>query len=127
MQVKNVKLTKDQFYQTRKQVLDSWPTGNSIKLDEAYQYLSSLPEHKYFSKILDDAKRNNKLLLQPRGGVATLRGQKTLLEGFIEAGADLMPVTIDSYTRQNEYLKSEKGLSESLSKKKLGFKWLPSS
>ncbi|MFS0593127.1 methylaspartate mutase subunit E [Cytobacillus horneckiae] len=118
MQVKNVKLTKDQFYKTRKQVLESWSTGKSLSLDESFRYLNSLPEHKYFSKVLDNAKRNNKLLLQPRGGVATLRGQKTLLEGFIKAGADLMPVTIDSYTRQNEYLKSEKGLSESLTTKK---------
>ncbi|MDR4938173.1 methylaspartate mutase subunit E [Rossellomorea marisflavi] len=116
MRPKNAKLTEDIFYRIREQVLGSWPTGHWIDLEESVEYLRSLPPHKSFPEVLAEAKKVNRVLLQPRGGVATITGQTALLEGFIKAGADVMPVTIDSYTRQNAYLKSEQGLSESLTK-----------
>lgn len=52
-------------------------------------------------------------MIQPRAGVATIDGQITLLRYLAAAGADLLPTTIDSYTRLNRYEEAERGLEES--------------
>ncbi|MGG4264540.1 methylaspartate mutase subunit E [Peribacillus simplex] len=117
MQIKNEKWTNEKFHKIRNEVLESWPTGKDVDLNESADYLKSLPLNKYFSHLLDIALQKNSILLQPRGGVATIDGQIKLLNAFSDAGAELMPVTIDSYTRQNKYINSERGLSESLTKK----------
>jgi methylaspartate mutase epsilon subunit len=41
--------------------------------------------------------------MQPRGGFATFSAQKALTAKLDAAGADFIPLTIDSYTRQNQY------------------------
>ncbi|MEG0397642.1 MAG: methylaspartate mutase subunit E, partial [Cetobacterium sp.] len=54
-------------------------------------------------------------LAQPRAGVALISQHIELLN-FLdkEGGADLLPSTIDSYTRQNKYENCQKGIEESL-------------
>ena len=51
---------------------------------------------------------------QPRAGVALLNEHIELLTFLSkEGGADLLPSTIDSYTRLNRYEECEKGIKES--------------
>lgn len=52
----------------------------------------------------------NKMLVQPRGGFPTYEKQFSLYEFFIEAGVDVLPLTIDSNTRLNDYATSKKML-----------------
>ena len=111
LEIRNKKLSDDEFYKIRKEVLNTWETGKDVDLDEAIQYQESLPEHKIFSKKLLAAKAENKTLVQPRAGVGLIENHLELLK-FLqnEGGADLLPTTIDSYTRQNQYENCAEGI-----------------
>jgi methylaspartate mutase epsilon subunit len=114
MNLKNEKWSEERFFEMRKEVLCQWPTGKQVDLNEAVQYLKKLPEEKNFAKRLVKAKDNHETLLQPRAGVALVEDHIDLLRYLQnEGGADLLPTTIDSYTRQNRYNECETGIVES--------------
>ena len=115
MELKNAKWTSDEFFEVRKEVLSQWPTGSEVDLDEAIEYNKNIPEHKNFAKKLIKAKEEGITLAQPRAGVALIDKHIELLN-FLEqeGGADLLPSTIDSYTRQNRYDECEIGIQESI-------------
>jgi methylaspartate mutase epsilon subunit len=99
----------------REAVLAGWPTGQEVDLEEAFQFHLKLAPELNFAKRLIQAKQQGHTLAQPRAGVAELNKHLELLL-FLqnEGGADLLPTTIDSYTRQNRYEEAEKGLAESV-------------
>ncbi len=116
--VKNKKLTEAEFLQEREQVLATWHTGNDpqLDLDKAVEFLKGVPAEKNFAIKLQKAKENgSRTLVQPRAGVPDVEKHIELLEYLEEAGADFLPSTIDSYTRQNRYNEAEKGIQESIS------------
>jgi methylaspartate mutase epsilon subunit len=55
-------------------------------------------------------KAKNKMLVQPRGGFPTYKKQFALYEFFVDANVDVLPLTIDSNTRLNDYATSKKML-----------------
>jgi methylaspartate mutase epsilon subunit len=55
-------------------------------------------------------KNKNKMLVQPRGGFPTYKKQFALYEFFVDANVDVLPLTIDSNTRLNDYATSKKML-----------------
>ncbi len=55
-------------------------------------------------------KIKNKMLVQPRGGFPTYKKQFALNEFFVEANVDVLPLTIDSNTRLNDYATAKKML-----------------
>ena len=55
-------------------------------------------------------KTKDKILVQPRGGFPTYEKVWKLYEEFLDAGVDVLPLTIDSNTRLNDYATSEKML-----------------
>ena len=114
MALKFKKWTEEEFFKIREEVLKQWPTGKEVNLEEAVAYLKKLPDHKNFSKKLIDAKNRGITLAQPRAGVAHISEHIELLN-FLdeEGGADLLPSTIDSYTRQNKYENCQIGIEES--------------
>lgn len=114
MSLKNKRIPDSEFYEIRKDVLNQWPTGKGVDLDEAIEFHKAMPEHKVFSKKLVDAKNKGITLIQPRAGVALIQDQIELLTYLQDKGeADLLPTTIDSYTRQNRYEEAENGIRES--------------
>ena len=115
MELKNAKWTSDEFFEVRKEVLNQWPTGKEVNLDEAIEYNKNIPDHKNFAKKLIKAKEEGITLAQPRAGVALIDKHIELLN-FLEqeGGADLLPSTIDSYTRQNRYDECKIGIKESI-------------
>lgn len=114
MNLKFRKWTDEEFFKIREEVLKQWPTGSEVNLEEAVAYHKALPEHKNFAKKLIDAKNKKITLAQPRAGVALIEQHVELLNFLdTEGGADLLPSTIDSYTRQNKYENCEKGIEES--------------
>lgn len=115
MDLKNKKLTEDEFFDIRKDVLTHWPTGSEVDLQEAVDYLKKVPDEKNFAKKLRKAKEEGVTLAQPRAGVALISEHIKLLNYLEdEGGADLLPSTIDSYTRQNRYNECQVGIDESL-------------
>lgn len=114
MRIQNKKLNDKEFYKIREEVLKQWPTGKEVDFDEAVRYQKSIPEHKQFSRKLIEAKENNDTLVQPRAGVALVEKHIELLNYLVEkGGAELLPTTIDSYTRHNRYKEAEVGIEES--------------
>jgi len=55
-------------------------------------------------------KQNKKMLVQPRGGFPTYEKVFKLYQEFKDAGVDVLPLTIDSNTRLNDYATSQKML-----------------
>ncbi|GAA6170661.1 methylaspartate mutase subunit E [Colwellia sp. KU-HH00111] len=54
--------------------------------------------------------KQSKMLVQPRGGFPTYKKQFALYEFFVDAKVDVLPLTIDSNTRLNDYATSKKML-----------------
>jgi len=114
MELKNKKWTHDEFYRTREDVLKQWPTGAEVDFEEAVKYHETIPAKKHFAKRLVKAKKKGETLTQPRAGVALLDEHIQLLNFLHSEGeADLLPSTIDSYTRQNQYKEAQNGIEES--------------
>ena len=115
IKITNKRLSDDEFFKEREEVLAQWPTGKEVDLDEAVEFLKTVPDHKNFAKVLRKAKEEGVTLAQPRAGVALIHEHIELLN-FLdqEGGADLLPSTIDSYTRQNRYNECQVGIDQSL-------------
>lgn len=60
--------------------------------------------------ISHNFKTKNKMLVQPRGGFPTYKKQFALNEFFVNANVDVLPLTIDSNTRLNDYATAKKML-----------------
>lgn len=116
MKLENKKWPLDYFLKVREEVLKTWKTGSDplLDLDVAVKNLKKVPAHKNFSEKLIDAKNRGVTLIQPRAGVALVNEHITLLKHLQGAGADFLPSTIDSYTRQNRYEEAEEGIELSL-------------
>ncbi len=126
MELQNKRLTNDEFYGLQKEILTQWPTGAAVNFDEAVEFHKNLPEHKNFGKKLVKAKNEGKTLVQPRAGVALVKDHIDLLTFLQDHGeADLLPTTIDSYTRQNRYKEAEVGIQESIRESKSMLNGLP--
>ena len=113
MSLRNKKLTLDEFQQERAEVMATWPTGAGVDFEDGVRYQSALPDSKRFSSVLAQAVRENKTLCQPRAGVALVDEHIKLLQ-FLEDSCDLLPSTIDAYTRLNHYEKAAEGIERSL-------------
>lgn len=114
MELKNKKWTEEEFHKQREEVLQQWPTGKEVDLQEAVDYLKKIPTEKNFADKLVLAKKKGITMAQPRAGVALLDEHIELLRYLQdEGGADFLPSTIDAYTRQNRYDECEIGIKES--------------
>ena len=114
MEIQNKRIPDGEFQKLREEILGQWPTGKDVNLQEAVDYHKKMPEEKVFSLKLKNAKKNHQTLIQPRAGVALIKEHIELLTYLQDKGeADLLPTTIDSYTRQNRYEEAENGIAES--------------
>ncbi|MEF9894837.1 MAG: methylaspartate mutase subunit E [Clostridia bacterium] len=115
MEIRNKKIPMDEFNKLRQTVLSQWPTGKDVDLEEAFAYQRAIPEEKRFAEKLSKAHKEGRTLIQPRAGVPLIDAHIKLLN-YLEdnGGADLLPTTIDSYTRLNRYEEAELGIRESV-------------
>ena len=115
MDIQNKRIPDEEFLALRNEVLTQWPTGKDVNLDEAVAYHKSMDESRIFSRKLLKAKQEKMTLVQPRAGVPVVERHIELLQHLQDKGeADLLPTTIDSYTRQNRYKEADNGINESL-------------
>lgn len=84
----------------RRQVL-THPLARGLSPDEVRDFLTTVPRERYPHYAY--ANRGRAPLIQPRGGVPLFEEQYRLTQQLHQAGADFIPLTIDSYTRQNQY------------------------
>ncbi len=111
----NGKIPTSAFLEMRKEVLNQWITGKEVDLDEAIAYQASIQPEKRFSARLAKAIVEKETLVQPRAGVALPAEHIKLLKHLQDEGtADLLPTTIDSYTRHNRYHEAQTGIDESV-------------
>ncbi len=103
------------FLAQRQAVLDAWPTGRDVAdIEDGLRYQRSLPADKNFAKAMAKAKADGRTLIQPRAGVALIDDHIRLLRYLeTEGTADLLPTTIDAYTRQNRYEEAARGIEKS--------------
>jgi methylaspartate mutase epsilon subunit len=94
----NAKLAGIERY--RQQVI-SHPLARGISPDDVRDHLAKLPR-KRFPRVAY-GHRGGIPCIQPRGGFPLFEAQYQLTRQLSEAGADFIPLTIDSYTRQNQY------------------------
>lgn len=80
MDIRNKRLSDDEFYGIRKEILEQWPTGKDVDFDEAVEYHKNMPESKSFSRKLSAAKKERRTLIQPRAGVALIDEHIKLLQ-----------------------------------------------
>ena len=115
MEIQNKRIPEGEFQKMRQEVLATWHTGKDVNVEEAVAYQKSIPESRQFGKKLLDAKRDGRTLIQPRAGVPVVEEHIKLLQYLEKYGeADLLPSTIDSYTRQNRYEDAENGIAASI-------------
>ncbi len=115
MDIHNKKIPEGEFMAMRQEVLQQWPTGKDVDLEEAVAYHKQQKASRIFAAKLVEAKQQGKTLIQPRAGVPVLDEHIKLLQYLEREGeADLLPSTIDSYTRQNRYVEAENGIKASI-------------
>ena len=115
MDIQNKRISDEEFARLRQEVLLQWPTGKDVDLEESVAYHKAMPEDRIFGKKLLAAKAAGKTLIQPRAGVPVIEEHIKLMQYLQDNGeADLLPTTIDSYTRQNRYEEAENGIAESI-------------
>jgi len=85
----------------REQVL-SHPLAQGLSPDEVVRHLASLPARR-FPSIRYAERERGMPMLQPRGGTPIFEEQLRLTRMLSDAGADFVPLTIDSCTRHNQY------------------------
>ena len=114
MEITNRKIPEDAFFAERREVLAQWPTGRDLALEEAIAYQKNIPAARRFGLKLADAEAGGITLTQPRAGVALYEEHIKLLQFLeTEGEADLLPSTIDSYTRLNRYAEAQTGIEKS--------------
>ena len=117
--LKNQKLSDDLFYSLQKDVVTGWETGKAVDFKEAVEYQLAQPKSKCFATKMAEADEAGIVLTQPRAGVALPEAQIELLRYLEDEGlADLLPATIDSYTRHNRYDEAQIGIDESIRNKR---------
>ena len=115
MDIQNKRIPDGEFEKLRQEVLAQWPTGKDVNLEEAVAYQKSIPAERRFGEKLLKAKAEGRTLVQPRAGVPVVEEHIKLMQYLEKYGeADLLPSTIDSYTRQNRYEEAENGIAESI-------------
>jgi len=113
-QLRNERLSDEEFFQEREEVLALWRTGKDVDIEDAIEFHKSLPDAKVYVRKLREAKRNGDTLVHSFNGTPTLEGQVELVKHLVEeGGADLCTTHCDAFTRNQMFPKAEEALKES--------------
>lgn len=100
----NRRLTDEEFFEERKEVLSLWKTGREVEdLDEGVAYCKKLPETKNVPRQIDRAMKEGKPLVIPRSGLPTVELQIERDLILQEAGADVIGVPCDAHSQIGQY------------------------
>lgn len=93
--------------QEERQIILSNENVDSFDFDEVREFVKGADENLFISHHFANSE---KMLVQPRGGFPTYEKQFALYEFFVDANVDVLPLTIDSNTRLNDYTTAKKML-----------------
>lgn len=114
MELKNKRWSDEEFFRERENILSLWPTGRQVDLLEATDYLRSVPSERNYALEVFKARSEGRTLVQPRGGVALVEDHIELLRCLQDqGGAELLPTTTDTYTRNLRFHEAQRGIEES--------------
>ncbi|MGB0865194.1 MAG: hypothetical protein ACPGSC_01720 [Granulosicoccaceae bacterium] len=80
---------------------------DAFDFDEVREFVKGAHENLFISHHFAT---KDKMLVQPRGGFPTYEKQFALYDFFVDANVDVLPLTIDSNTRLNDYTTAKKML-----------------
>lgn len=111
--VRNRRLSDEEFFLAREEVLAEWPTGEEVDLDEAVAYHKSMPPSKNYAKKYAEARRTGNILITSMSGVATVEGQIELHRYLQDEGqVDLLRLEEDTLTKSHNYVAAEQAVEE---------------
>lgn len=93
--------------QEEREIILSNEYVDNFDFDEVKEFVSNADKNLFISHHF---KNKGKMLVQPRGGFPTYKKQFALNEFFVNANVDVLPLTIDSNTRLNDYGTAKKML-----------------
>lgn len=93
--------------QEEREIILSNEYVDSFDFAEVAEFVTNASKELFISHHF---KKKQKMLVQPRGGFPTYKKQYALYEFFVDANVDVLPLTIDSNTRLNDYATSKKML-----------------
>ena len=93
--------------QEEREIILSNEYVDSFDFSEVAEFVTNASKELFISHHF---KQKNKMLVQPRGGFPTYKKQFALNEFFVNANVDVLPLTIDSNTRLNDYATAKKML-----------------
>jgi methylaspartate mutase epsilon subunit len=93
--------------QEEREIILSNEYVDAFDFAEATEFVTNASKDLFISHHF---KQKSKMLVQPRGGFPTYKQQYALYESFVDANVDVLPLTIDSNTRLNDYATAKKML-----------------
>jgi methylaspartate mutase epsilon subunit len=105
-------LDNESFETCRREVLEHWKTGNGARsLAGNAQFLMQQPS---FPRVQANVRMDHdRILVQPRSGVALVDEQIKLFTNFKHAGVKVLSYQVDSLTRNNDYARVEEAIRDS--------------
>lgn len=96
------------MFQREREIITTTPYTDSFDFDEIREFIRGASKNLFISHTF---KNSSKMLVQPRGGFPTYDKVFQLYGEFTKAGVDVLPLTIDSNTRLNDYEMARKMLA----------------
>ena len=93
--------------QEEREIILSNEHVDAFDFAEVAEFVSTASKELFISHHFS---KRQKILVQPRGGFPTYEQQYALYEYFVDADVDVLPLTIDSNTRLNDYATAKKML-----------------
>ncbi len=109
----NAKIDFADFQRQREEVFRTQLNQEPYDLDECTTWAAKNAERGSMSAALADAKAHGSTVVVPRAGVATIEGQRELMQQLDQAGAGVLPITIDSLTRELQFPEAARRLAQS--------------
>lgn len=114
MEIRNKRLSEDEFFLEREKVLALWPTGKEVDLDEAIEYHKNMHPSKVCARKFAEAKHKGKTLVYSLMGYTTIEQHIELLRYMQNEGhADILNTIVDSLTRTIHFEAAERELRKS--------------
>jgi methylaspartate mutase epsilon subunit len=82
--------------------------ADNFDFEEIEAFIKNAPKELFISHHF---KKRDRLLVQPRGGFPTYKKMFDLYSEFMKADIDVLPLTVDSNTRLNDYAMAKKMLT----------------
>ncbi|SCL20028.1 Glutamate mutase subunit E [Micromonospora pallida] len=109
----NEKIELADFLRRRERVFREQLDREPYDLDECTAWAVRNAQRGTMSGLLADAKAAGGTVVVPRAGVATMDGQRALMRELDEAGAGVLPITVDSLTRELKFDEAARRLAAS--------------